>query len=358
MNEANTTDNGVGTGVIAGSKGDFAETFTSSLTQTQQIFDALGTEHSVQLEYRKRDDEANLWEVRIADSGVSDFVGEYDPSGSDNNGARFVVQDTGNATIETQRLFIRFNGDGSLAEVRTTRDGASGTAFGQRGGGTTTGVVQNRETDISEDPKLISIAIGEATIGANGESVATPVPDVAQGANFVDNGAEAVVFEWNIGRPTDLDTAEAGTGLDGLTQFDSGEATPTIEQFFYSQDGARFGNLAGVQIDDNGTLFALFDNGVVEPIYVIPLATFNNPDGLINQTGNVFAESPDSGQVQVKRAGEQGAGDVLGSAVENSNVDLGDEFTNMIITQQSFTANTRVITTSDRMLEELVRILR
>ena len=367
--------------VISGSEGDWGTVFQSDLAQTQLIYDALGAPHNVQLQYVKRPDEANLWEVNLSDSNVTGFRGDpnsddfdpdvrYDPTAANNNGARFVVQDDGNNTIETQRLFLKFNGDGSLAEVRTLPGGAldsGGTAFGQRGGGTTTGVVQNRALEADEQPKLITIAIGPAEVGLGSgdgpESIAgpiNPVPNDGQpfGADGDTQTAEAVVYEWNVGRPTELPGSAAGTGLEGLTQFDSGESAPQIETNFYSQDGARLGNISGVSVDENGTLFALFDNGLVEPIYVLPVATFNAPDELVNYTGNIFAESGASGQVQVKRAGDQGAGDIIGSAVENSNVDLGDEFTDMIITQQSFTANTRVITTSDRMLEELVRILR
>jgi len=83
VDETNTTDGTTGTGVITGSTGDFAETFAAELTQTQQVFDALGTAHSVELEYRKRDDESNLWEVAISDDGVTDFTGSYDPTSND-----------------------------------------------------------------------------------------------------------------------------------------------------------------------------------------------------------------------------------------------------------------------------------
>ena len=357
--------------VIAGSTGDWGTIFEPDLTMNQLIYDSLGTARTVQLQWAKVQDEPNLWAVSINDSSISGFRGDtvstvgYDPSNTnnDNNGARFIVDDGGSAPVETQRLYIKFTGDGALQEVRTTPDGMTGTAFGQRGGGTTSGVVQNRETNASDTPKLIAIAAGPVDVALTDEAVGVPTETLTTAnAPFDDasgaQSARAVLYEWNIGRPTGLPGSAAGTGLEGLTQFDSGEPTPAIEVNFQSQDGARFGVLNGVQLDESGILYALFDNGLSEPIYLIPVATFNSPDELLNIQGNAFAESGESGQVQLKRAGDQGAGRTLGSAVENSNVDLGDEFTNMIITQQSFTANTRTITTSDRMLEELVRILR
>lgn len=349
--------NGAGFGTV------FVEDFTSATT----IFDALGAARTVQYKWKKRLDEPNLWEVRIDDNSVTGLVGRFDPTSATgtNNGARFMVTD-GSQTVQTQRLLVKFTGEGALQEVRIDTDGTGTGQTTSLEGNTFQGIVANRESDQTKIPKLVSVAIGPVTLtGSTTGALATATSIPTGTAGFVDpETPSSIVYEWGMGRPTTLygpgnQTASVGgTGLDGITQFASGEATPVIETFFFGQDGARVGQINGLAVDGEGYLVATYTNGLSRKIYRLPVATFANPNGLINKTGNAYGESEVSGSVQLNFADTGGAGKIFGSAVENSNVDLGDEFTNMIITQQAFTANTRVITTSDRMLEELVRILR
>lgn len=337
--------------------------FDDDNSNTFQVFDALGSSHNVQLQWKKVAGSENLWEVRMSNDGVSGYIGPdgaFDPDSND--GARFVVDTGENAPIQTQRIFMQFNGDGSLKQIQTTADGQDGYTLE---GTATSGTVLDRETTSGETPKLVSIAIGPTETASSGEALVTVDETLGDnplkvfGSDGSPSTAEAIVMEWDLGRPTSLDTDDSpGTGLDGVTQFDSGEAEPIIETFFFEQDGARYGNLSGVTVDEQGLLWANYDNGLSRAIYQLPIATFANADGLIAQSGNIFNESPDSGDVQFRIGGSNGAGNVFGAALEQSNVDLGDEFTNMIITQQAFTANTRTITTSDQMLQELVGILR
>lgn len=140
---------------------------------------------------------------------------------------------------------------------------------------------------------------------------------------------------------------------DGLTQL-SGE----YQINYLSQNGANFGNFAGVSIGEDGVVTALFDNGVTRPVFMIPLATFVNPNGMESLTGNSWIETDSSGQPTVREAGSAGAGTVAAAALESSTVDLGEEFTTMITTQRAYSAAAKIITTSDEMLDELVRIKR
>jgi len=125
---------------------------------------------------------------------------------------------------------------------------------------------------------------------------------------------------------------------------------------YVSQDGNRFGNYAGISVSDSGIVTALFDNGVQTPIFMIPVATFVNPNGMNPLTGNVFQQTDNSGLPVVREAGSAGAGTVAQAVLESSTVDLGTEFTNMITTQRAYSAAAKIITTSDDMLEELIRI--
>ena len=139
----------------------------------------------------------------------------------------------------------------------------------------------------------------------------------------------------------------------GLTQFE-GQFTPN----FVNTNGKQFGSLTGVSVAADGVVAALFDNGETRNLNQIPLVTFANANGLIEQSGNVYQETTRSGTATIKTANTGGAGVIAPSALEASTVDIADEFTRMIITQRAFSANTRVVTTGDEMLDELVRIVR
>jgi flagellar hook protein FlgE len=127
---------------------------------------------------------------------------------------------------------------------------------------------------------------------------------------------------------------------------------------YVTQNGNKFGNFAGISIGQDGVVTALFDNGVTTPIFMIPLATFVNPNGMGGLTGNVFQETTNSGLPTVREAGESGSGRVNQATLEASTVDLGTEFTNMITTQRAYSASAKIITTADDMLTELLSIKR
>jgi len=153
----------------------------------------------------------------------------------------------------------------------------------------------------------------------------------------------------------DLGTAGAlGTAqANGITQFSSSYSTT-----FVNQNGVQFGNFFGTSIDENGIVTALFDNGQTLKVYKLPVATFPNPNGLDAKSGTIYSESGNSGGYVLRSAGTSNAGKIAPSSLEASTSDLAEEFTNMIITQRAYSAATRVITTADEMLDELIRIKR
>ena len=164
------------------------------------------------------------------------------------------------------------------------------------------------------------------------------------------NGALDMTGAQNEGVRITLDMGNLGTN-DGLTNL-SGDFTTN----YINQDGAKFGSYSGVSIDESGVVTALFDNGETRPIAILPLATFANPNGMESLTGNAWIETDYSGQALLKRAGTDGAGEISSNALESSTVDLATEFSNMIITQRAYSAATKIITTSDEMLDELTRL--
>ncbi len=149
-----------------------------------------------------------------------------------------------------------------------------------------------------------------------------------------------------------LDFGDIGEA-NGMTQFGA-EFTPG----FITQDGSQFGTFAGVTIDTNGLVTALFDNGETRPVYQIPLATFTNVNSLGNRTGNVWNSTEASGDPTLRTADNGPAGQVTQASLEQSTVDIGTEFTKMIVVQRAFSASAKIISTADEMLEELLRTKR
>ncbi len=141
--------------------------------------------------------------------------------------------------------------------------------------------------------------------------------------------------------------------FDNMTQY-AGEFTA----WPFSQDGYAAGNLIGVTVDTTGTLTGSFDNGQSRKLAQIALATFSNPSGLLKVGNSLFDKSNNSGTPNVGVPGEGGRGTIQPESLEMSNVDLSEEFVDMIITQRGFQANSRVITTSDQILEEVVNLRR
>lgn len=138
-----------------------------------------------------------------------------------------------------------------------------------------------------------------------------------------------------------------------MTQF----ASPCTARY-NTQDGYTSGVLEGYSIDTAGVITGRFSNGLTQKLAQVALANFNNPAGLLKMGGNLYAYSNNSGDPQIGPAGTGGRGDIGPGKIEMSNVDLSEEFTQMIITQRGFQANSRIITTSDEMLQELVNLKR
>lgn len=126
----------------------------------------------------------------------------------------------------------------------------------------------------------------------------------------------------------------------------------------FALDGNSSGKLEGFTIDASGMVVGIFDNGERKNLAQIMLAKFDNPAGLQKIGNNFFIDTRNSGEPQFGRGASSGFGGIRGGTLEMSNVDLSMEFTEMITTQRGFQANSRIITTSDEMLQELVNIKR
>lgn len=162
-------------------------------------------------------------------------------------------------------------------------------------------------------------------------------------------GSNDVTFELDLGTEDQFN---------GLTQFASSNSTAELEISSIEQDGVRFGQLSGVEIDNDGLVTALFDNGVRRPIFQIPVATFSNPAGLTNVAGTIYDENERAGNLNLRRPGEGNAGAVLATSIELSAVDSSNEFNKMIVAQQAYSSAAQIVSTVDDMFESLIAAVR
>src|SRR5665213_1188360 len=137
-------------------------------------------------------------------------------------------------------------------------------------------------------------------------------------------------------------------GTSGITQYDSASTMNAS-----TVDGSPFGTATGVTVSKDGTVTAQFSNGLSQDVYKIPVATFSNPDGLAQVSGNAYVANKASGAANVNVADSGAAGGISSKSLEGSTVDLASEFTTLITTQRAYSASARIITTADQMLQQL-----
>jgi flagellar hook protein FlgE len=188
------------------------------------------------------------------------------------------------------------------------------------------------------------VSMGTVTFNADG-TLKTPL-----------SGNVAVTLPWaaTTGLASQVVTVSLGTvGVpNGVTQYDAPSALTSAANV----DGAPYGSLTSVSVDEEGFVTARFDNGVEKKVFKIPVATFTNPDALKSVAGNAFQLTDASGSATVLEAKTGGAGAVASNSLEASTVDLAKEFSDLITTQRAYSAATRIITTADQMLQELMQI--
>lgn len=166
-----------------------------------------------------------------------------------------------------------------------------------------------------------------------------------------DNGK--VKWADGLGIAAQTVTLDLNTSAGGLSQLN----TASVVQSTVT-NGTAFGNLREITIDEGGFVTAIFDNGVMRRIAQVAIATFPSPDSLKEVSGNAYAVSLESGTYNLKAAGTGGAGKVAAQQLESSTVDLSAEFTGLITTQRAYSASSKIITTADEMLAELINIKR
>lgn len=190
-------------------------------------------------------------------------------------------------------------------------------------------------------------------------SIKGPVPQ-HQGQNIIDGtnvGPQTTFLQYDATN----DTGGINIYFDSWTQYSQGGTSKLASNKGDAKGlyaGNKAGNMKGITISSDGMVYGTYDNGLKKCLAQIAVATFSNPSGLEAMGNSLFAESLNSGPFDGVGEEVSLSGSFSVGALEMSNVDLASEFTNMITTQRGFQANSRIITTSDSMLEELVNLKR
>ncbi len=147
-----------------------------------------------------------------------------------------------------------------------------------------------------------------------------------------------------------LGNVQLNFGTSGLTQFANSNGTTQVSAL--QQNGFAAGQLQSISVDSENQISGVFSNGQTIPLAQITLASFNGPDQLQSLNGQAFAATADSGAPLFDASGK-----VVGSSLESSNVDISTQFSNLIVAQQAYSANARVMTTANQMIQSLLQVI-
>jgi flagellar hook protein FlgE len=191
------------------------------------------------------------------------------------------------------------------------------------------------------------------SLSATFEKTSATTWDVTETDGTNIDGPNTITFNPDGSGPSPTTVTVGGVTMD-LSTVTNYAGVSTIQA--NSQDGSSVGALQSFTISPEGILMGVFSNGLKQQLGQIAMTTFNNPLGLEKAGGSAYRSTVSSGLAQLGTAGSGGRGALQSGTLEMSNVDLASEFTNLIIAQRGFQANSKVITTSDELLQELVNL--
>ena len=253
---------------------------------------------------------------------------------------------------QTENIAITGNLNSSTAvdEERQT----SITIFDNKGGSHSLNLTFTKSSNLNEwgvsaTIDGVDIALDEDTINFNIDGSLESPAGLNVTASDLNAALETTVFDEDTPKDIAIQLLDENDPISGsLTQF-SGATNATAS----SQDGFQAGDLQDVSVDENGKIYGAFSNGQTELLGQVVIAKFTNQQGLLKEGGNFFSVSPNSGLANIGTAGETFESTAVASgALETSNVDMTEEFTDMIKTQRAYEAASRTITVSDALLQE------
>jgi flagellar hook protein FlgE len=208
--------------------------------------------------------------------------------------------------------------------------------------------VDGKEVTDAGDAKLKEVGKGVVRFDAKGNLLSEESEDL--GANFSKGATPNQKVALDFGKNM---ATEGGNGVGASTSVAASSIT-----VFHSQNGYESGNIKSIKIDLDGKVKGYYTNGVEKTLAGLALATFENVDGLQKAGRNQFFATQESGDPRIGTAQTGTRGSIYASTLEESNVDMAQQFVEMIRTQRGFQANSRSVTTTDTMLEEVINMKR
>jgi len=305
-------------------------------TETQiAVFDSQGSKHDIKIQMWKTG--PNVWDWRI-DPVASALSENFQTDGSSPpTSIALPTPPTGYAIAANDVQVTSTTG----TSYNNPADWSFNTATGEVD--FTASMPSNSSIKISYfmQPTAPAASINSGTLTFDQAGIMNT--NITAGVDFAVPGANLVQINLKL-----------NGGVNGLTQFASTSSTAVLRD----QNGYTSGSLQNFSIDRFGLITGFFTNGTTSPLAKIVLGDFNNPSGLLRIGDNMYQESANSGGAVLGFALEGSQSQLTSGALEMSNVDLAQEFTNMIVAQRAFQANGKVVSTSDEMLQELMTIKR
>ena len=371
-----------------------ADLSTADFVASSRFFDSQGEPHDVTIGYTKRSD--NLWDYVVTTDGsniVNETAGtnirigsgtlEFNPDGSLKN---TIVRSRDGTIQANDELSIEWSGGVEVASVKLDFGDISGGFTFQEADLDSSGVfISQGITGMTIDGTQATAAGIDATqpfqLQSNGAGGIFIVNDPlgASGGPFVSNTVnipspltDPQTFEFNNGLSITLDDGFApgplgqigsdfsatnvpsegtGVGTNGVVQF----ASPNNTRFV-NQDGFGSGTLANITVDEEGFVTGAFTNGETQRLFKLVIAVFQDPEGLDPLSGSLLRQTDESGDPLFKEGGIGNTATVISGSLEKSTVDIATEFSDLIVVQRSFSASSKVVTTVDQMLAELLSL--
>ena len=279
--------------------GNFNQTTNPTQKNTMSFYDSQGNKYTINVQFEKDPNNANRWTISIPEAPNQQPVGQGQVEVTVNGSEKMYLPA---ANLVLQNTQLEFNTDGTLNFA-----GAAGSTS-----------INITNIDLSQLQKIENGQLTQANLGG------------------------------------ELASRSLNIDFSTVTQFNS-KVTVTSE----TKDGNTAGSMTGYSIDANGIIRGTYSNGKTKTLWQIPLANFKNPAGLEKYGNNLYKETSNSSEFDGIGSEVSALGSKLQSgALEMSNVDLSYEFSEMITTQRGFQANSRIITTSHEMIQELVNLKR
>jgi flagellar hook protein FlgE len=209
------------------------------------------------------------------------------------------------------------------------------------------GVVDGKDVKDGDPGKLTEVVKGKLTFSVDGKLNTQEITD--SNLNFAGGALQNQKVKFNFGDAL----ADGGKGLEGTKQY--GRDSDIIS---WHQDGSSAGTITNLSFNDEGVLTALYSNGEAADLAQICLAKFENAEALTKVGNNRFKESREAGTAAMGQPNRAGRGKLFAKSLERSTVDLASEFVQLIQGQRNFQANSKTITTTDELLNEIIQLKR